>query len=108
MSESTLKERTARGLFWGGLSGGVQQFLALVIGIVLARHLMPADYGMVAMLTVFSLLGSNLMDSGFSSAIAIRKNVTGEDYNSVLLFSVLMGVVLYVVLWFAAPLIAAI
>lgn len=107
MSESTLKERTARGLFWGGLSGGVQQFLALVIGIVLARHLMPADYGMVAMLTVFSLLGSNLMDSGFSSAIAIRKNVTGEDYNSVLLFSVLMGVVLYVVLWFAAPLIAA-
>lgn len=107
MSESTLKQRTARGLFWGGLSGGVQQILALVIGIVLARHLMPEDYGMIAMLTVFSLLGANLLESGFTSAIAIRRNVSAEDYNSVFLFSILMGVVLYAVLWSLAPLIAA-
>ena len=55
MAESSLRERTGKGLFWGGISGGVQQILALVIGIVLARHLLPADYGMVAMLTVYSL-----------------------------------------------------
>ena len=107
MAESTLKERTAKGLFWGGVSGGVQQVLALVIGIVLARHLLPADYGMVAMLTVFSLLAANLEESGFTSAIAIKKSVGDRDYNAVLWFSLLMSVVLYGVLWFAAPLISA-
>lgn len=106
MAESSLRERTAKGLFWGGISGGVQQILALVIGIVLARHLLPADYGMVAMLTVFSLLAANLEESGFTSAIAIKKNVGDRDYNAVLWFSLIMSVVLYGVLWFAAPLIS--
>ena len=106
MAESSLRERTAKGLFWGGISGGVQQILALVIGIVLARHLLPADYGMVAMLTVFSLLAANLEESGFTSAIAIKKNVGDRDYNAVLWFSLILSVVLYGVLWFAAPLIS--
>ena len=107
MAETSLKERTAKGLFWGGISGGVQQVLALVIGIVLARHLLPDDYGMVAMLTVFSLLAANLEESGFTSAIAIKKSVGNRDYNAVLWFSFLMSLVLYGGLWFAAPLISA-
>lgn len=107
MAQPTLKERTARGLFWGGISGGVQQALALAIGIVLARHLLPADYGMVAMLTVFSLLAANLEESGFTSAIAIKKVATAADYNAVLWFSALVSLALYAILWLAAPLIAA-
>ena len=98
MAESSLKERTARGLFWGGLSGGVQQLLALVIGICLARRLAPGDYGIVAMLTVFSLIAWSLQESGFISAIGIKKNVTHADYNAVFWFSTGMGVLLYVVL----------
>lgn len=104
---SSLKERTAKGLLWGGAAGGAQQVLALVIGIVLARRLMPADYGMVAMLTVFSLLAGNLEEGGFTSAIAVKKQATNRDYEAVLWFSVAMGVGLYIILWFAAPLIAA-
>lgn len=107
MAESSLKERTARGLFWGGVSGGVQQLLALVIGICLARRLPPGEYGMVAMLTVFSLLASNLQDSGFTTAIGIKKKVSQADYNAVFWFSVAVSVALYAVLFFAAPLIAA-
>lgn len=107
MAESSLKERTARGLFWGGLSGGVQQLLALVIGICLARRLAPGDYGIVAMLTVFSLIAWSLQESGFISAIGIKKNVSHADYNAVFWFSTGMGVLLYVVLFFAAPAIAA-
>lgn len=106
MADSTLKERTARGLFWGGLAGGLQQVLTFVIGIVLARHLLPSDYGMVAMLTVFSVLVSNLMDSGFTSAIAVKKSVSDDDYNAVLRFSVIVGLVFYVILYFCAPAIA--
>lgn len=107
MAESSLKERTARGLFWGGLSGGVQQLLALVIGICLARRLAPGDYGIVAMLTVFSLLAWNLQESGFTSAIGIKKNITHADYNAVFWFSVGVSILLYIVLFLAAPAIAA-
>ncbi len=107
MANSSLKEKTAKGLFWGGISGGVQQALALIIGIVLARHLLPADYGMVAMLTVFSLLAANLEESGFTSAIAIKKTVSDRDYNAVMWFSLLVSIALYIILWFAAPMISA-
>ena len=52
----SLKEKTAKGLFWGGLSNGAQQLLNLVFGIFLARLLSTEDYGMVGMLTIFSLI----------------------------------------------------
>ncbi|MEG1580844.1 MAG: oligosaccharide flippase family protein, partial [Bacteroidaceae bacterium] len=64
MVKETLKEKTAKGLFWGGLSNSLQQLLGLAFGICLARLLSPGDYGMVAMLTVFSLLASSIQESG--------------------------------------------
>jgi hypothetical protein len=45
MAEQTLKEKTAKGLFWGGLSNGVQQLLNALFGLVLARVLDASDYG---------------------------------------------------------------
>ena len=66
MTEKTLKEKTANGLFWGGISNGAQQALNLVFGIFLARLLSPADYGMVGMLTIFSLIATTLQESGTS------------------------------------------
>ena len=56
MSQSSLKEKTAKGLFWGGLSNGLQQVLNLVFGIFLGRLLDRSDYGMVGILTVFSAI----------------------------------------------------
>ncbi|HIU89127.1 MAG TPA: oligosaccharide flippase family protein, partial [Candidatus Caccomonas pullistercoris] len=62
MTEPSLKEKTARGLLWGGLSNGLQQGLNLLFGILLARMLTPADYGMVGMLTIFSLIAGTLQE----------------------------------------------
>ena len=70
---SSLKEKTAKGLFWGGVSNGVQQLLNLLFGIFLARLLTPADYGMVGMLTIFSAMASILQEGGFISALTNRK-----------------------------------
>ena len=53
MAEETLKQKTAKGLFWGLINNGTQQLLNLLFGIFLARLLTPADYGMVGMLSVF-------------------------------------------------------
>ncbi len=106
MTQSTLKEKTARGLFWGGFSNGMQQLLNLVFGIFLARLLTQADYGMVGMLTVFSSIAAILQEGGFISALTNRKETSHRDYNAVFWFSTLCSVVLYALLWCAAPLIA--
>lgn len=106
MAEQSLKEKTAKGLFWGGISNGVQQILNLVFGLVLVRILDAKDYGMVGMLAIFSAIATTLLDSGFTSALANRKEIKDSDYNAVFWFSSIVGVFFYIVLFFCAPLIA--
>ena len=102
----TLKEKTAKGLFWGGLSNGVQQVLNMIIGIFLARLLSQSDYGMVGMLAVFSALAGSLQEGGFISALNRKKDVSQKDYNAVFWTNVLVGLLIYIILFLSAPLIA--
>lgn len=105
MGES-LKDKTAKALLWGGISNGAQQLLNLLFGIFLARLLTPDDYGMVGMLTIFSLIAGSIQESGFITALINKKNIKHEDYNAVFWFSILTSLCLYTVLFFCAPLIA--
>lgn len=106
MAEQSLKEKTAKGLFWGGLSNGVQQLLNLFFGIFLARILDAEDYGMVGMLSIFSLIAGSLQESGFTAALANRREISHKDYNAVFWFSTGLSACLYLILFFCAPLIA--
>lgn len=105
MSES-LKEKTAKGLLWGGISNGMQQLLNLFFGIFLARLLTPDDYGMVGMLSIFSLIAGSIQESGFISALINKKDIKHEDYNAVFWFSISTSLCIYTLLFFCAPLIA--
>ena len=102
---STLKEKTAQGLLWGGLNSGIQQLVGLAFGIVLGRLLAPSDYGMMAMISIFSLVATALQDSGFRTALTNIEHPKHEDYNSVFWFNIIMASSLYVILFLAAPLI---
>ena len=102
---STLKEKTAQGLLWGGLNSGIQQIVGLAFGIVLGRLLSPSDYGMMAMISIFSLVATALQDSGFRTALTNIEHPKDEDYNSVFWFNIIMASSLYLILFFAAPLI---
>ena len=103
---SSLKDKTAKGLLWGGLSNGIQQLLNLVIGIFLARLLSQSDYGMVGMLAIFTALGTTLQEGGFISALNKRRNASYEDFNAVFWTSLGIGVTIYIILFLSAPLIA--
>lgn len=107
MAEKSLKEKTAKGLLWGGINNGVQQLLILVFGLFLARILSPADYGVIGMLGIFTGLASTLQEGGFISALTNRPEIKHEDYNSVFWFNIFCGIILYVFLYFSAPYIAA-
>ena len=102
----SLKEKTAKGLLWGGIANGLQQVLNLVFGIVIAQKLLPSDYGLVGMLAIFSAVAGALQEGGFISALNNRKNVAYADYNSVFWFNLLVSISIYAVLFLCAPLIA--
>ena len=102
-----LKEKTAHGLFWSFISSGGIQLLNLVIGIFLARLLSPGEYGIVGMLAIFTLIASNLQESGFGVALVNIKDIKHNDYNSVFWFNIGVSLLLYLILFLCAPLIAA-
>ena len=101
-----LKEKTAKGLLWGALNSGTMQVLNLVFGIFLARMLSPHDYGIVGVLTIFTLIAGNLQSSGFTQGLTNIKQPTTNDYNSVFWFNISVSIVCYIILFFCAPLIA--
>lgn len=106
MSQPSLKEKTAKGLLWGGIGNGALQLLNLAFGIFLSRLLTPADYGMVGALTIFSALAGIFAESGFILAIVNKKEVRHDDYNAVFWFNITVGGTLYLLLFACAPLIA--
>ena len=89
MANDTLKEKTAKGLFWGGLNSLTQQVIGVIFAIILGRLLDNADFGMMAMISVFSLIATTLQNSGFPTALANMKEPQDNDYNSVFWFNII-------------------
>ena len=74
--------------------------------IIMARILTPADYGLVGMLTIFIAVSQSLIDSGFSQALIRKQDRQEVDNSTVFYFNIIVGVGLYLILFFSAPLIA--
>lgn len=88
------------------MNSGSTQLLNLIIGIVLGRLLSPEDYGIVGVLTIFTLIAGDLQSAGFTQGLINIKKPVANDYNSVFTFNIGMSVIMYTVLFFAAPFIA--
>lgn len=106
MAPDSLKEKTAKGLFWSMMSNGSTQVLNLLFGILLGRMLSPADYGMVGVLTIFTAIAGNLQSSGFTQGLTNIRRPKAKDYNAVFWFNVITSITIYIILFFCAPLIA--
>lgn len=105
-TEPTLKEKTAKGLLWGGVSNGVIQVTSMLFGLFLARILDIDDYGLVAMLQIFIAIANSIIDSGFAVALINKIDAKHRDYNAVFWFTVFTSMAVYILLYFASPLIA--
>ena len=106
MVEQSLKDKTAKGLFWGGVSNGAMQIVGLIVGIILLKLLTPDDYGIVGLLAIFSGIASTIQESGFTMALVNRPSFKHEDYNAVFWFNIWVSWGLYLILFFLAPFIA--
>ena len=102
----TLKHKTLKGTIWSGVERFSVQGVSFVVMIIMARILTPADYGLVGMLTVFIAISQSLVDSGFSQALIRKQDRSEVDNSTVFYFNFGVGALLYLILFFCAPLIA--
>ncbi len=102
----SLKKRTFKSLIWNAVERFATAGMGFAFGVVLARILSPADYGTIAMLGVFTALCQCFIDSGFLSALVRKTNRTAVDDATAFYFNLVVSVVCYFLLFFAAPFIA--
>lgn len=104
MSESSkLRRKTISGLFWTFSDLIMNQGIQFVIQIILARLLLPEDFGLIGMITVVIAVSNSILDSGFANALIREKNVTQKDYSTVFYFNLITSFIIYIILFLSAP-----
>src|SRR5438105_2704267 len=104
---STLKGQVASGLWWGAGARVASQAMAFGFSVVLARLLSPADYGLMAMVMVFTGFAGMLADAGFGQALVQKQDLTGLHLNTVFWITVGSGLLLTAITCLLAPWLAA-
>ena len=92
--------------FWRFAERCGAQIVTFVVSIVLARILTPEDYGQIALITVFTTIMQVFVDSGLGTALIQKKDADDLDFSSVFYFNFVVCLVLYVIMFMAAPVIA--
>ena len=105
MAES-LKNKTIKGTFWSAADALFGQGVTFIVGIILARLLSPEEYGLIGICTIFTTILTGVVDSGFSTALIRRKDVTDDDYNTMFITNLVVSFVLFFALYLCAPAIA--
>ena len=104
---STQKSKVISGLSWKFAERIVTQVIAFLVQIVLARILLPEHYGRIAIVTVFIAIANVFVTAGLSTALVQKKDADNLDFSSIFYGNILFSLVLYCLLFFAAPLISS-
>lgn len=107
MSNMSLKNKVFSNLIWRFMERILAQSITTIVTIVLARILMPSDYGAVAVITVFINICNILISNGFNTALVQKPDVDQIDYSTIFFINVVITLILYLVLFFMSPIIAA-
>lgn len=106
MQEGNLKQKTKKGLYWKMAEQFSNYGMQFVIGIFMARMLSPEDYGLTALPAVFMAISGIFVNGGFGTALVRKPEVTEQDLSTSFYYSISVGIVCYVTLFFASPWIA--
>ncbi len=102
----SLKAKTLSGVIWKFGERVSAQAVNFIVSIILARLLLPDDYGLIALVTVFITICNKIVVSGFATSLIQKKDADNLDFSTVFYFSLAVAVVLYTGLFFSAPFIA--
>lgn len=100
---SNIETKTFQGVLWTFLEQSSNKIIGFVIQIILARLLMPEDFGLIAMVVVFIGIGTSIMESGFGQSLIRTKNPSESDYSSIFYLNVFISIIIYGFLYLLAP-----
>jgi teichuronic acid exporter len=107
MHNTSLKSTATKGIIWSAVDKFVVQFGQFLVGIVLARILVPEDFGLIGMLTIFIALSQTFIESGLGTGLIQRQNRSEIDFSTLFVFNLGVSSFFYLVLFFSAPFISS-
>lgn len=102
----SLKKEAVGGVFWTFLQQFGSQIINFGISIILARLLLPKDFGTIALMDIVMAIGSIIISSGMASSLIRTKDADESDYSTVFYFNFAASIIIYIIAFFAAPLLA--
>ena len=99
MPTGSLRKKALKGVGWSTAESLLSKGVTFIVGIVLARLLSPAEYGMIGMAMVLVVILDSIADSGLAQAIIRKKTVTDDDLNTMFLAHLVVSVVMYAILF---------
>ena len=104
--DQSLRNRAVSGVGWSAAEAFLGQGVTFIVGIILARLLSPAEYGLIGIITIFTVVLTGIVDSGFSNALIRKNDTTQEDYDTMFITNFVMSILLYILLYISAPIIS--
>lgn len=103
---NTVKSKTISNLIWRFAERSGAQFVQLIVSIILARLLLPKDYGIVSLVLIIAQIVQVFVDSGLGNALIQKKDADDIDFSSVFYFNLFLCIVLYILVFITAPIIS--
>lgn len=103
---TSLRNKASQGFLWSAIERFSVQSVQFIFMIIMARLLVPEDYGLIGMLSIFLAVAQSLIDSGFSQALIRKQDRTDIDNSTIFYFNVIISIILYIILYILAPYIA--
>lgn len=102
-----IKHQAVKGVMWSAVERFSVQGIQFILTIIIARLVLPSDYGLIAMLNIFLAIAQVFVDSGFLNALIQKKDRTETDFSTVFYFNIFISLVFYLLLYVSAPYIAS-
>lgn len=106
MAKKTFKQKAKSGMGWSFLIQGGNQIINFIVSVILARILLPSEFGLIGMIAIFIIISKEFVNGGFSSSLIRTKEVDNGDYSTVFFINIITSVLMYVLLFFTAPYVA--
>lgn len=95
--------KIVKGFAWTAIERFSIQFVQFILGIIIARLITPAEYGVLGILMVFINISQVFIDSGLGSALIYYNNSKKEDVQTTFTFNLGISTILFIILYFASP-----
>ena len=103
---STELNRIRNSVVWSAIDKVASAGIQLVLNLILARLILPEEFALVAMISIFIAIGQTFIDSGFSQSLIHKQDRTPTDFSTVFLFNIGVSSAIYIIIFLISPLIA--